>query len=92
MDPLQCAYHSNYSTKTIHLHIVSDLLLASNSGKVSPLTLLDLSASFDTVDHSILPSRLKHTFGIHDTALACLSPVCVIGSKQCLLTASNPIL
>lgn len=34
------SYHSN--TKTIHLHIVNDSLVAFDSGKVSFLTLLDL--------------------------------------------------
>ena len=50
--------------------IVNDSLLASDSGKVSLLTLLDLSAAFDTIDHSILLTRLEYTFGIHNTALA----------------------
>ena len=51
------------------LHVVNDLLLASDSGKVSLLTLLDLFDAFDTINHSILLSRLEHTFRIHDTAL-----------------------
>ena len=29
-----------------------------------------MSAAFDTIDHSILLSRLENTFGIHDTALS----------------------
>ena len=51
-------------------YIVNDSLLASDSGKVSLLTLLDLFSAFDTIDHTILLTRLEYTFGIHNTALA----------------------
>ena len=39
-------------------------------GRVTALTLLDLSAAFDTIDHLTLISRLSSWYGISGTALA----------------------
>ena len=67
LHPFQSAYRSNHSTETVLLHTVNDSLLASDSGRVSLLTLLELSAAFDT----IFLTRLEYTFRIHSTSLAC---------------------
>ena len=63
LEPLQSAYQKCHSTETALLRIVSDLLQASDRGCVSILSLLDLSAAFDTTDHNILIARLRSTFG-----------------------------
>ena len=68
--PLQSAYRLGHSTETALLQIVNDLLAALDANHISLLSLLDLSAAFDTIDHSILLSRFHHTFGISGTALS----------------------
>ena len=69
LDVYQSAYKKNHSTETALLHVMNKLLLSSDQKQISILTLLDLSAAFDTIDHSILLNRLKNSFGIADTAL-----------------------
>ena len=69
LEPFQSAYRKCHSTETALLRVVNDLLQASDSGRVSVLSLLDLSAAFDTIDHGILITRLRTTFGCSGTVL-----------------------
>ena len=43
----------------VHLKVMSDILRALDNGNIALLTLLDLSAAFDTVDHAILLKGLE---------------------------------
>ena len=70
LSEFQSAYRPHHSTETALVRVVSDLLSAMDNGKVSILTLLGLSAAFDTIDHDILLHCLKRFFGIQSTALS----------------------
>ena len=67
--PVQSAYRVNHSTKKALLRVYNDLLLAVDAGDAAGLVLLDFSAAFDTIDHSILFRRLESTFGIRGLTL-----------------------
>ena len=53
MTAFQSAYRKHHSTESA-LNIHNDILLNMAKGSVTALTLLDLSAAFDTIDHTIL--------------------------------------
>ncbi len=47
----------------------NDIFVSTDSGDSVVLVLLDLSAAFDTVDHTTLISRLESYVGIKGTVL-----------------------
>jgi len=60
MPALQSAYRLFHSTETAAvLKVLADILRALDNGDVAVLTLLDVSAAFDTVDHVFLLRRLE---------------------------------
>lgn len=60
----QSAYKVFHSTKTALVKVQNDILRAVDANHSIILLLLVLSAAFDTVDHSILLSRLEQRFGV----------------------------
>ena len=63
-DPFQSAYKAHHGTETALLRVNNDILTALDNGEITALILLDLSAAFDTVDHSILLERLQSCIGV----------------------------
>jgi Reverse transcriptase (RNA-dependent DNA polymerase) len=68
-NPYQSAYRRNHSTATALLCIFNHVFHSANAQKSTILVSLDLSAAFDTIDHSILLNRFRSTFGISGAAL-----------------------
>ena len=68
-ESFQSVYKVHKSTETTLLTITDDILLSLDRGDNVFLLLLDFSAAFDTVDHSLLLWRLENSFGITGTVL-----------------------
>jgi hypothetical protein len=65
----QSAYLKHRSTETGLLRIHTDICSHLDNGNAVLLGSLDMSTAFDTVDHNILLTRLRVSYGITDSAL-----------------------
>ena len=93
MTAFQSAYRKHHSTESALLNIHNDILLNMTKGSVTALTLLDLSAAFDTIDHTILLDRLNGYYGISELALGWFKSY-LPGRTQSIKvgsTLSNPV-
>ena len=66
----QSAYRKLHSTETALVKVHNDILTNMNTYHVTLLVLLDLSAPFDTVDPSILLTRLRSKLDLNGAALS----------------------
>ena len=67
--PYQSAYRTGHSVETALTRVHSDIMQALDKKQGVILVLLDLSAAFDTVDHTQLLLRLERRFGVQGTVL-----------------------
>ena len=72
LDPFQSAYRPRHSTETALVCIHDDIMQALDRKKGVILVLLDVTAAFDTVSHSMLLRQL-YSIGIRESALAWLT-------------------
>lgn len=68
-EKFQSAYRQNHSTETALIRVQNDILLALSERKACLLLLLDLSAAFDTVEHTALIDVLRE-LGLTEKVLA----------------------
>ena len=69
---LQSAYRRGHSTETALLHVMDSVYTAADNKKATTLVCLDISAAFDTIDHSVLIGRLESDFGVDGAAASWL--------------------
>ena len=65
----QSAYRSKYSCETALCRLMDDILWNMETGKVTCLVAMDLSAAFDTVHHGLLLDVLHNYFGVRGVPL-----------------------
>lgn len=80
---------SQYGLETALLRVQNDLLMALDSGCSVFLLMLDLSAAFDTIDHSIMLFTLANRFDIKgkilqwfESYLSCRRQAVVVNTKS----------
>ena len=89
---LQSAYRQYHSTETALLKVTDDILKTLDSHNEVVLVMLDLSAAFDTLDHTLPVERPRSFFGFSGTALQWLSSYLHGRSQRVIIgdTISSP--
>ena len=70
MPILSSAYREGHSTESALLKVHADILHNMEQEMITLLVLIDLSATFVTVDHPILFQCLEKQYGFHDSVLS----------------------
>uniref|UniRef100_A0A8C2C1M2 Reverse transcriptase domain-containing protein n=1 Tax=Cyprinus carpio TaxID=7962 RepID=A0A8C2C1M2_CYPCA len=89
LERFQSRFRSGHSTETALVRVLNDLLVIADSGACGILVMLDLTAAFDTICHSILLDRLHKWTGLSGTVLdwfesylSARSPLVYLGSNR----------
>lgn len=69
MEAFQSGYKTLHSTESALIRVFKGILQANDTGDYVVLVLLDLAATFETVDPKILIALLQHVVGISGIAL-----------------------
>ena len=77
-EKFQSAYRQFHLTETALTAVLNETLMALDQRKAVFLVLLDLSAAFNTVDHSILLKRLETRISLRDLALEWVKIILVL--------------
>ena len=83
MDPMQSAYRKGHSTETALLRLHNDVVSAVDRGCGVCLVLLDLSAAFDTIDHTSSSPSSRNTLGLGGPVLDLFQSY-LSGRAQCI--------
>ena len=81
---LQSGYRKNHSCETAVVRIYSDLLMAIDKQSHAILVLIDLSAAFDTINHTLLIKKLKNVYHLDGQVIAWISSYLSNGHLKCL--------
>lgn len=73
LEKFQSGVRKCHSTETALIRVYNDILSTCDSGDFAVLVLLDLTAAFDTIDHTILIDRLENSVCIRGTVLKWLN-------------------
>ena len=84
---MQSAYRKHHSTETGLLRVINGIHQAIDNKCEAVLGLLDLSATFKTIDHAILLERLRYRYGFSGMVLRWIEsylkdrPQCIVLDK-----------